>query len=50
MLVDSGANTPLPNNTFELEPSKLIFAILPMPTTLANATLFAVFAIFEYEA
>ena len=44
MLVDSGANTPLPNNTFELEPSKLITAMLPIPLTLATATLFAVLA------
>ena len=38
------ANTPLPNNTCVLELFKLIVAILPIPTTLATATLLAMFA------
>ena len=34
-------NTPLPSNTLLLLPSKLIVAMLPIPLTLATATLFA---------
>ena len=40
----AGANTPLPYNTLLVLPVKLTVAILPIPTTLATATLFAVAA------
>ena len=37
-------NTPLPYSTVVSNPSKLIVAMLPIPDTLATATLLAVFA------
>jgi hypothetical protein len=40
----AGANTPLPYNTLDVDPSKFTVAMLPIPTTFATATLFATVA------